>query len=81
MQCVCGVGVLVAVYGWAVAFFVSRAKIREVLVWLLNAFLGVSFGEYRSIGYCRFVVLIGVVLGRILEIGILAVGVTRWGSS
>ena len=31
------------------------------------------FGEYRPIGYCRFVVLIAVVIGRLLEIVIIGV--------
>jgi hypothetical protein len=52
----------------------SVGDLAQLYYFSCLAFLGTGFGEYRPTGYCRLVVLIAVLVGRLLEIVVISVG-------
>lgn len=48
--------------------------VAQVYYFSCLAFLGTGFGEYRPTGYCRVVVLLAVILGRLLELVVISIG-------
>lgn len=53
----------------------GSSDVVRVYYFVCLALLGVGFGEYKPVGYCRLISLIAVVVGRILEIVVIAVGI------